>query len=488
MHAPSEARRIQRMAREGADLRPLVEAARQLADPGFAADTLLALASERRMPTREATTLVEEALRRLDRVERDWRKAEILAEVARRGGKWREGDRGAAAAREGLRLGLLERVLALQPGEGRRQALRALAGWTPQAARGELLRKVLAGPDPVEDAKAVLRDAPVQDVEAAAATASDATAARVLAYAHAHGHPGMVAAALRRASALPAEERVEVLRAIIAALPPADLPQAHAALGDEPEARARLLCALAARADKSGDPAAAARWLDEAEALVPSVAGERQAALRRNIQQGRERLAAPDARASDTKRASGGTAAPRPGELSGRHVLALVDSYEGSFGDVHVRAIARAAPLCYAFELDLLLAGFPQMPLDRLVDQVERQTNVGEGRGYLTHLAVEGRLHMAGAELADLPGFAVATTPTPDPQRNRSLLDAAEAAKAQGAGRLVLLMGLGRKGLPGRLLRDAPVHLEVTGRNVSLETATAMGILAERLRQVPPLA
>jgi hypothetical protein len=47
-------------------------------------------------------------------------------------------------------------------------------------------------------------------------------------------------------------------------------------------------------------------------------------------------------------------------------------------------------------------------------------------------------------------------------------------------------MGLGSKGLPARLLREAPFHLELTGRNVSMETATAMGVLAERLRQVPP--
>ena len=51
--------------------------------------------------------------------------------------------------------------------------------------------------------------------------------------------------------------------------------------------------------------------------------------------------------------------------------------------------------------------------------------------------------------------------------------------------RVVVLMGLGRKGLPASFLKAAPAHLELTGRNVSLETATAMGVIAERMRQLP---
>ena len=46
-------------------------------------------------------------------------------------------------------------------------------------------------------------------------------------------------------------------------------------------------------------------------------------------------------------------------------------------------------------------------------------------------------------------------------------------------------MGLGRKGLPASFLKAAPAHLELTGRNVHLETATAMGVIAERMRTLP---
>ncbi len=43
-------------------------------------------------------------------------------------------------------------------------------------------------------------------------------------------------------------------------------------------------------------------------------------------------------------------------------------------------------------------------------------------------------------------------------------------------------MGLGKKGLPESFLKSVPYHLEHTGKDVALETATAMGVIAEQLR------
>jgi hypothetical protein len=42
-------------------------------------------------------------------------------------------------------------------------------------------------------------------------------------------------------------------------------------------------------------------------------------------------------------------------------------------------------------------------------------------------------------------------------------------------------MGLGKKGLPSSLLNKTSYHLELTGQNVSLETCTAMGIIAMKM-------
>jgi hypothetical protein len=43
---------------------------------------------------------------------------------------------------------------------------------------------------------------------------------------------------------------------------------------------------------------------------------------------------------------------------------------------------------------------------------------------------------------------------------------------------MVFLMGLGHDGLPEKVLENARHHLEFTGKRASLETCTAMGVLA----------
>ena len=62
-----------------------------------------------------------------------------------------------------------------------------------------------------------------------------------------------------------------------------------------------------------------------------------------------------------------------------RHVLALYDTYEGGLKEVHLRAIARAAPLCHAFGLDLALMGFPATNVRAIAGQAATETNIGDG-------------------------------------------------------------------------------------------------------------
>lgn len=185
------------------------------------------------------------------------------------------------------------------------------------------------------------------------------------------------------------------------------------------------------------------------------------------------------------------TAAPAPAS-GNRHVLALVDTYEGGLGEVHLRAIARAAPLCDAFGLDLALVGFPTDNLGALLKQAMAETSIGDGGKHIQDLVAGGHVHLVHATHRQFPDFSalgqpVATTPEPDTRRAKDFHGCLESAKAAGAKRLVVLMGLGRKGLPASFLKAAPLHLELTGRNVSLETATAMGVIAERMRQLPRL-
>jgi len=171
-------------------------------------------------------------------------------------------------------------------------------------------------------------------------------------------------------------------------------------------------------------------------------------------------------------------------------VLALYDTYEGSIKQVHLKAIARAAPLCYGFELDLALIGFPMKDLGGLVEKVIRETNIGKGGRFLKMLHQEGRIRLVAASKGSPPkdwtdiGLPVATTSQPDKHRLVSLREARKkAAYAHPKKVTCVIMGLGRQGLPQNLLAFVPYHLELTGKNVPLETATAMGVIAYMMHQ-----
>ncbi len=166
-------------------------------------------------------------------------------------------------------------------------------------------------------------------------------------------------------------------------------------------------------------------------------------------------------------------------------VLALYDTYEGSIKQVHLKAIARAAPLCYGFDLDLVLIGFPMKDLRGLVDKVIKETNIGKGGRFLKMLHQEGRIKLVEASKASPPrdwtliGLPVATTSQPDKHKLISMREARNRAAYKHPKKVpCIIMGLGRQGLPQNLLASVPYHLELTGKNVPLETATAMGIIA----------
>lgn len=176
--------------------------------------------------------------------------------------------------------------------------------------------------------------------------------------------------------------------------------------------------------------------------------------------------------------------------------LGLYNSYDPQhFHEAMRRAIARAAPLAAAFDYNLVLFGFPfaayrtkdgAAPNPRtpqeLAALVADSTTIGEGGEYLLDLARAGRFQSYPFPDPGFPpqlGEAVLATRTPDPARRVPLDDLATRVR-RGAS-LLFLIGLGPRGVPARIREAAPHHLELTGKDYSLETATAMGVLAGRL-------
>ncbi|HUR64066.1 MAG TPA: DUF531 family protein, partial [Candidatus Thermoplasmatota archaeon] len=320
--------------------------------------------------------------------------------------------------------------------------------------------------------------------------------------------------------------RLEVLRQLVASSETvAALHQIVAAAGDDANVQARTLSSAGGRADKLGDAAQARAWLTAGIAVATGIADPkaRDSALA-NLNAGLERLGgapAKPARTTDSTERTETPAvpapaaappavpvpspeppapptppadpAPHPTSPHKRHVLALYDTYEGGLKEVHLRAIARAAPLCYAFDLDLALMGFPASNLRALAGQAATETNIGDGGRYLDQLVADGRVQLVSCTTRDPPtdwstvGLPVATTSEPDPAKLTDFPHLRAAAQAAGFGRVCLVMGLGKRGLPPTLLKAVRHHLELTGKRVSMETATAMGVMAERLRQLPPV-
>lgn len=164
-------------------------------------------------------------------------------------------------------------------------------------------------------------------------------------------------------------------------------------------------------------------------------------------------------------------------------VLGLYDAYEGAVKPVHFRAVARAAPLCLAFGLDLGLIGFPINDLKSFIKKAENETNIGNQGRYLRYLFDEKRIHFFECSKNNMPIFSendlvVSTTSNPENSKKITMKDVVKKMGKKSDCKLYLLMGLGKKGLPSRVLDKSLYHLELTGCNVSLETCTAMGIIA----------
>ncbi len=160
--------------------------------------------------------------------------------------------------------------------------------------------------------------------------------------------------------------------------------------------------------------------------------------------------------------------------------LALYNTYDkAKLHEAHLRAIARAAPVVYAYGFHLALVGFPLKgkPME-VAEKVSGHTTIGEGGGYLTELARCGRLHALDFPKSGFPpqfGTPVVTTSRPWEGRKVKPLDIARRALRGES--FMMLVGLGRHGLPKETFKLVPLHMDVTGRGVSLETCTAIGVI-----------
>ncbi len=183
--------------------------------------------------------------------------------------------------------------------------------------------------------------------------------------------------------------------------------------------------------------------------------------------------------------------------MAGRLTLGLYNCYDPvRFHDIMRRTLARAAPMCMAYDCNLAAFGFPfdegrrresknpdapdlRTPAD-VAEFVVGSTSISAADAPLQFLANSGRF-----QVFDFPkkggfppqlGRAVATSEHVQsksrPVTPRELADELHRGRSQ-----LVILGLGPRGLPKDVLANVGHCLELTGRNIGLETATVLGAL-----------
>lgn len=165
--------------------------------------------------------------------------------------------------------------------------------------------------------------------------------------------------------------------------------------------------------------------------------------------------------------------------------LGLYNTYDRvKVVEAHYRGIARSAPIAFAYGFNLALVGFPyDFEKQELVEFVKDHTTIGASGLYLQKLYDEKRLYVMDVPEKGFPaqfGSLVVTTSRPEKKKSVSAEEIADMMARNKP--LLILVGLGRKGLPGEYFEMSQYQLDITaGKGISLETCTAIGAIAARL-------
>lgn len=525
----SRSRHIQRMSKEGKDPEIILKEMERIKDPYFRSLSFLAIARSNKISPKKKEDLLGHSIEESDGVPQEWRRAELLS-LLMKGSRELDDE-----SNNILQEMVLERLEAFPPGQGLSDALEGVSSYLEPGHWKKMLEISLNNSGfEKTNAKTLIRqiiktgrwEQGYQIVqERASYLEDDELAVSLLSYLHhqvrkkAGEKTGSRALeyALARIKKLEEESSAKYFSILCMnnrSLKDLDLLERSTRDIQNTLPCLRSLSDLATASDKAGDRKKAFGYLDEAASMIDDLENdkdilealaliasamarldekerslslfERAIALTEGDPVSKKRLEDRMRKAGmvETLRKDSQSATDLPSSAT-RHVLALYDTYEGGLKQTHVRAVSRAAPLCAAFSLDLALMGFPSDDIERIVELSSVETNIGRGGRYLKELHREGRVFLVKCSQGGPPndwkelGLPVATTSRPQKDKTVSMEKAKEIARREhGLGRVCLIMGIGRKGLPRSIIDSALYHLEITGSNIPLETATAMGILS----------
>ncbi|MEA3560135.1 MAG: DUF531 family protein [Candidatus Thermoplasmatota archaeon] len=173
--------------------------------------------------------------------------------------------------------------------------------------------------------------------------------------------------------------------------------------------------------------------------------------------------------------------------MPGRLTIGLYNSLDPvRFAEAHRRALARAAPVAAAFDCNLSVFGFP---FDRelrtpgnVAGWLVTTTSIGQGGNWIVKLAEGGRFNFFPFPRGGFPpqlGKVVIATRLPEESMSISPKETAQLLR-EGTS-VLLVFGLGPRGLPGKIIKMGAYHMDLTGKEISFETCTAIGAAPARI-------
>ncbi len=165
----------------------------------------------------------------------------------------------------------------------------------------------------------------------------------------------------------------------------------------------------------------------------------------------------------------------------GRISIGLYNSYDANkFREPHRRILARAGDLALAFNMNLVLFGFP-IPEDadtpvKIAEWVAGTTSIGGHGTNFMELAEKGRFQKFPYPSKGFPpqlGECILTTSKPDTKKQIRLADATDMVERGQS--VMMLFGIGPHGVPKDVSAIPKYNLDITDGCYSLETCTALG-------------
>lgn len=164
----------------------------------------------------------------------------------------------------------------------------------------------------------------------------------------------------------------------------------------------------------------------------------------------------------------------------GRFTLGLYNTHHsGTPKDIHIRTISRAASVCYAFDFNLAIIGFPfKEGITEIVALIRESTTVSRKGEFLERLNTEGRLAILEPPRKGFPpnlGMPIALGPYLDEEKALAFDILVE--KSMKGESFLFLLGTNYSGLPKSVKKTVPYHFDISGKNAIMDTCIIIGML-----------